>query len=214
MGKKLLVIGGSGHAKDVIATARLLGYRQFQIVTTDGSCLVKGCEVIKEAEADFSQFHDWDCIAAIGDNGSRRRFHEEYSELRFVSIIAPSASVCDSAEIGRGSYIGAFVFVGPETRLGEASIVNAQSVVGHDARIGDYSHVGPKVCLSGHVELGAGVFVGAGATFNNGSPQEPLTVADEARIGMGCAVTASIKRVGAQLIPKPNHICARRPQSA
>lgn len=202
---KLLVFGGSGHAKDVIAAAKAIGYTTFQIVTTDGSSAIAGLPALAEADLRMADFADWDCIVAIGNNAHRRRFQSHYSSLQFTSIISPSAVIRDDAAIGRGSYIGAFAYIGPDAELGEGTIVNTHSVVGHDARISNFSQIGPGVCLCGHVELGEEVFVGTGALFNNGSRSEPLRVADRVMIGMGCHVTHSITEPGIRLIPKPNH---------
>lgn len=203
--KKLLVFGSSGHAKDVIAGAQAIGYREFQLISTDGSSAIHGLEALRESDFDPARFSDWDCIVAIGNDGHRRRFHEDYPHLNFTRIIAPSAIVCDSARLGKGSFIGAFAYIGPDARLGEGCIVNSHTIVGHDSRIGDFSQVGPRVCLSGHVEIGQRVFVGAGAVFNNGSRDRPLQIADDVSVGMGCLVTHSVSTPGVRLIPKVNY---------
>lgn len=209
MASKLIVFGGSGHAKDVIFAAQSLGYERFEVVTTDGSSNIAGHDAVKECDFDPRDYADWDCVAAIGNNRHRQRFFQQYAPaLRFVSIISPQAVLASSATVGDGTFIGAFAYIGPDAVIGQACIVNTHSIVGHDARIGDFSHVGPKACLSGHVELGERVFVGAGASFNNGSHAQALRVADEVHVGMGCLVTASIRHPGIRLIPKPNYIAA------
>ncbi|MFO8026438.1 MAG: acetyltransferase [Opitutales bacterium] len=206
MAKQLLVFGGSGHAKDIILAAQAMGYERFELITTDGSSNITGLSATKEADFDPVRYADWDCIAAIGNNEHRRRFFQQYSpSLHFVSIVSPEASVAPCSSIGAGSYVGAFAYVGPDAAIGEACIVNTHSIVGHDAKIGDFTHVGPKVCLSGHVELGKRVFVGAGANFNNGSNEQPLKVPDAVHIGMGCQITESVRHEGIQLVPKPNY---------
>ncbi len=209
MRTKLLVFGGSGHAKDVIAAAKACGYASFQIVTTDGSSAVPGQSALAEADFHTADFADWDAIVAIGNNAHRRRFQCHYRDLQFASIVSPSAVIGEGATIGCGSFIGAFAYIGPDAALGEGTIVNTHCVVGHDARIGDFSQIGPGVRLCGHVELGTDVFVGTGALFNNGSPTEPLRIADRVMIGMGCHVTHSISEAGIKVVPKPNHIQLR-----
>jgi acetyltransferase EpsM len=207
MSTKIIIFGGSGHAKDLILTASQLGYQAFEIVTTDGSSQIDGVKVTAESEFDPPSYQDWDAIIAIGDNGDRKRFFNKFSsDLRFVSLVAPTAVVSSSAKIGPGCYIGPFSFISADAEIGEACIINAHSIVGHDAKVGAFSHISPQVCISGHVELGTEVFVGAGTKFNNGSYSKPLKVADKVRIGMGCSVIQSIKREGANLIPKPNYM--------
>ncbi len=206
MGKKLLIFGGSGHAKDVIHIAKSIGYQEFEIVTTNGSCEINAHTAVKEAEFNPANYENWDFFAAIGNNAHRQRFLEQYATLNFVNIISPTAEISDSARIGRGCYVGAFAYIAPDTTLGDGSILNSHSILGHDSSIGDYSQIGPRACVSGHVEIGQKVFIGAGALFNNGSPTEPLVIPNHVSIGMGCHITASIKHEGLQLIPKPNYI--------
>jgi len=209
MKKQLLIFGGSGHAKDIIETARAIGYSEFQVVTTDGSCDLASLKAIPEKQFSAGNFADWDCFVAIGNNAYRKRFFIDYPELRFVSIIAPSAVVSQSAKISRGCYIAAHSYVGPDTHLGEGAIVNTHAIIGHDSSIGDYSQVGPQVCVSGNVAIGESVFIGAGAILNNGTPSRPLIISDKVQVGMGCQVTASIDQPGLRLIPKPNHIAVK-----
>lgn len=210
MVKNLIIFGGSGHAKDVMFAAELMGYEHIELVTSDGSSQIAGLAAIKESDFDPIHYADWHCIAAIGRNDHRLRFFQQYAPLmQFASIVSPTATIAKSAKIGPGSFIGAFAYIGPNAIIGDACIINTHTIVGHDARIGNFTHVGPKVCLSGHVELGARVFVGVGASFNNGSPDQPLKVADDVHIGMGCQITESIRHPGIRLIPKPNYIAAK-----
>jgi len=209
MKNKLLIFGGSGHAKDVMAVARLMGYEEFQIVTTNGSCDLDGLEAIPEAQFSPKDFHDWDAFVAIGNNAHRKRFFEDYPKLQFVSLIAPSAVVSESATLAPGVFIGAHAYIGPDAKLGEGAIANTHAIVGHDSIIGDYAQVGPRTCIAGNVTVGKSVFIGAGAVINNGSPTKPLIIADEVTIGMACQVTASIEQAGARLIPKPNYIAVK-----
>jgi UDP-N-acetylbacillosamine N-acetyltransferase len=209
MENKLLIFGGSGHAKDTINIAKSMGYENFEIVTSDGSSDIEGVHAIKEDVFSPEDYKFWDCTAAIGDNAHRRRFLETYSTLCFVSIISPSADISDTAKIAAGCYIGAHAYIGPDSRLETGCIVNTHSIVGHDSTIGAYSQVGPKVCVSGNVVIGKSVFIGAGATLNNGSPKAPITIPDNVHIGMGCIITHSIKHEGIRIIPKPNHIAVK-----
>lgn len=209
MSKKLLVFGGSGHAKDAIQIARSTGYQDFTIVTSDGSCAVNGLTAIKESAFRPNDFNGWDCFVAIGNNNARKRFLEQYKSLHFISIISKSAEVSESATIGDGCYIGAHAYIGPDATVSTGCIVNTQGIIGHDSSIGAYSQIGPKVCVSGNVSIGENVFIGAGALFNNGSPQAPLTIPDDVHIGMGCHITASIKHKGIRIIPKPNYIAVK-----
>jgi len=204
--RKLVVFGASGHAKDVLDAASLIGYDEFTLVTTDGSSNIINKDALKETDFDPSDYTDWDCIIAIGNITHRRYFFSKYARMRQVSIISPFAVVSKSAYIGSGSYVGAFTYIGPNSVISEACIVNTHTTIGHDSTIGAYSQVGPKVCIPGNISIGESVFVGAGVVFNNGSKDSPLLVPDFTEIGMGCHITSSIKHRGLKMIPKTNYI--------
>ena len=208
--RKLLIFGASGHAKDVMDPAILLGYRAFALVTTDGNSQIAEMYAQKEANFKPSDYLDWDCIVAIGNNTVRKKLYENYSNLRQVNIISPSAIVSPSARISEGCYVGAFAYVGPCSTLSEATIVNSHSIIGHDSIVGAFSQIGPKVCISGNVHIGKSVYVGAGAIFNNGSEEAPLMVPDFVEIGMGCHITRTVEYKGLKLLPKPNYIIVQQ----
>lgn len=203
---KLLVFGASGHAKDILDAACLLGYKKFTLVTTDGSSEIISRNALKETDFNPSDFKDWDCIVAIGNIADRKHFISKYASMRQVSIISPSAVVSRSASIGSGCYVGAFAYIGPDSILAQGCIVNTHAIIGHDSTVGAYSQIGPKVCISGNVKVGESTFIGAGAIFNNGSKESPLLVPDFVEIGMGCHITHSIKDRGQKIIPRPNQI--------
>lgn len=209
MPSKLLIFGGSGHAKDVLDAAKAIGYEKFQFVTTDGSCDVAGYTAIKEADLDLSAFSDWPCIVAIGNNDHRRRIQETYSELQFTTIISPTAFVSTCAEIGPGSYIGTFCHIGPDTKIEKGTIINTHTTIGHDVEIGNYTHICPQVSVAGNVGIGQQVYIGSGVTINNGLPGAPLTVADKVNVGMGSIITHSLKTSGCRVVPKPNFVAVR-----
>ena len=213
MKKQLLIFGGSGHAKDVIHIARSMGYSEFKIVTTDGTCHIAGLQGTKESEFQPKHYEEWDCIAAIGNNAHRRRFIEHYASLRFVSLYSPHADISESAQIGAGCFIGSHAYIGPEVKLEDGCIINTQSIVGHDSVIGAFAHIGPQVCVAGNVSIGENVFIGAGAKINNGSPGTPLKISANVHFGMGSLVTDSIKRENIRLIPKPNYIAVKSPEA-
>lgn len=209
MSKKLLIFGGSGHAKDVISIARSMGYDAFEFVTTNGSCEVGDYSAIKETAFNPDAYKGAESFVAIGNNAHRKRFIEQYKQLNFISIISSSAEISDSATIGDGCYIGAQTYIGPDVKVGTGCIINTHGIVGHDSVVGNYSQIGPQVCVSGHVEIGESVFVGAGALFNNGSAQAPVIIPDDVHIGMGCHITASLKHKGVRIIPKPNYVAIK-----
>ena len=134
-------------------------------------------------------------VIAVGDPGARRRIAQKCAELGMeaVAIVHPRAEVSRWVKIGRGTIVCAGVIATTNIEIGEHVHVNLDCTIGHDVRIGEYSVLSPGVHVSGNVVLGRGTFIGTGATIVNGSPDQPLIVADGAVVGAGACVTRPVE---------------------
>jgi UDP-3-O-[3-hydroxymyristoyl] glucosamine N-acyltransferase len=77
-------------------------------------------------------------------------------------------------------------------RLGHHVQINLDCTIGHDVVMGDFTTLAPGVHVSGWVHFGKRVYVGTGAVLINGTEDRPLTVGDDAVIGVGAVVTKSV----------------------
>ena len=147
--RKLLLFGASGHAKDVLDAASLVGYEEFTLVTSDGSSDIINKDALKETEFDPSNYMDWDCIVAIGNIADRKFYFSKYARMRQVSIISPSAVVSRSASIGSGCYVGAYTYIGPNSvitpnlKFGNNSKISSNSVLNKDVKNNVLAHGNP-----------------------------------------------------------------------
>ena len=55
--------------------------------------------------------------------------------------------------------------IGARTAVGRFVHVNRSASVGHDNSLEDFATIGPGGVLAGHVRVGRGAFVGAGAVL-------------------------------------------------
>lgn len=110
------------------------------------------------------------CVIALGDPSQRASVADKLRQrgARFETIIHPSAYVAKSAEIGEGSIICPFAFVGPMARLGKNVVLNVHAVAGHESTVGDYSVLSPQAMAHGGAQLESGVFLGAAAIVTHG----------------------------------------------
>ncbi|WP_338846402.1 acetyltransferase [Massilia sp. W12] len=109
-------------------------------------------------------------------------------DLRFHTLVHPSAYVSPLAQLGEGVFIGANSVIGPGVALAEHVFVNRGVTVGHDTRIGPYSRLQPGSNLGGLSILGRGVTVAIGATL-----LERLRIGDYAFIGAGAVATSDVE---------------------
>lgn len=133
-------------------------------------------------------------VVAVGDPLARRRIAARCHAipLNAATLVHPRAELSTSVVLGEGSIVCAGSVLTTNIRVGRHAYFNVQCSVSHDAVLGDFVTLSPRVTICGHVRVGHDVFIGAGATIINGSPERPLVIGDRARIAAGACVTQSV----------------------
>jgi len=106
---------------------------------------------------------------------------------RAVSLVAPSAFVAGTAQLGGGSVVYPHCFVGHKALLGERVFVLAGSVINHDDVLEDDVTVCSGVTLAGFVHVEAECYLGQGSTI-----RQYLRIGRGSLIGMGSVVIADV----------------------
>ena len=193
MGKKLLLIGASGHGKVIAYIARKNGYTEVAFLD-DNEAVTQcaGCPVLGKTET-AAQYADWDFVVSIGNGAVRQRIQEQLEEkkLSVVSLVHPNAVVADDVQLGKGTVIMAGAVVNPGTTLGKGCIVNTCASVDHDCVVGDYAHVSVGAHVAGTVRIGKLTWIGAGAVVSNN-----LEITEDCMIGAGAVVVKNILKKG------------------
>jgi len=196
----IVVLGGGGHAKVLIAILKklhaynILGYtdpRQHGDIL--GIPYLGTDDALKAIRADRSS-----CAAAIGIGTVRpsslraeRRQFLEALEFALPPIIAPTAIVNEDVEVGPATVIFDGVVVNSGSRIGRGVILNTNSTIEHDCTIEDDVHVAPGATLSGGVRVGTRCIVGVGATVI-----QSVSICAECLVGAGATVTENISQPG------------------
>jgi sugar O-acyltransferase (sialic acid O-acetyltransferase NeuD family) len=100
-------------------------------------------------------------------------------QLKFSTLVHPTAYVSPYATIGQGVFIGAGSVIGPGAVLRNHVSVGRSVSVGHDTVVHEYVRLNPGCNIAGHVEILAGAIIGLGAG-----------VIEELVIGPGAVVAA------------------------
>lgn len=108
------------------------------------------------------------------------------------SIRHPDVFWSPSNRCGLGTVLQVASIVTVNVQLGAHVLVNGQLTIGHDAHVGDYSVICPGARVSGRVHIGRRVFIGAGASFREGSANRPLVIGDDAIIGANAFVNSDV----------------------
>jgi sugar O-acyltransferase (sialic acid O-acetyltransferase NeuD family) len=193
----LVVIGAGGHASEVCAYVgdlvkagepiRLLGcIDDHKPAGSHG-----GLDVLGDFAALAALARDegdvW-CLAAVGDNATRRRFVERADaagggHVRWWTLRHPAAVVGRDAVIGPGACLAPGAIVTARVRLGAHVILNVNASVSHDAVVGDFVNINPGAVVAGGAVLGDACFIGAGATLI-----ERIRIGAGTIVGAGAAV--------------------------
>ena len=177
MGKKVVIIGSSGHAKVIIdifeasKSHEIIGlidpFRETTEHTLGYSIL--GSEAIIN---DLIQKHkNLEVIIAIGDNWTRNLVYQKLNtinpNINYATAIHPSASISNYTKIGIGTCIMPGVIINSGTEIGSFCILNTKSSIDHDCKMNEFSSLAPNVTIGGFVEIGDYTAISIGATIKD-----------------------------------------------
>lgn len=191
--KKLLLIGGGGHARSLIEAMgrdRFAGYVANEAADLPLPYLGNDAEAIATCSP-----ADYDIILGLGFNDRcrlslRRKVLGAFSAYEAENAIAPSAIVTPGTKFGDGCCIMHRAVVN-RSLLGKHCVVNTGAIIEHDCRIGENVFIGPGAVICGEVTVGNDVFIGAGAVVRN-----CVTIAEGISVAMGAIVTRSLTEPG------------------
>ena len=185
MGRKITIIGASGHGKVVADIAKLNGYTEIEFLDDNSSVVICGkYPVIGRTNMDIKG----DCFVAVGDSQIRERLMQQ---RKTVTLVHPSAVVADDVVVGEGTVVMAGAVINPGAKIGKGVIVNTCSSVDHDCVIEDYCHIAVGAHLSGTVNVGSMTWIGTGATVSNN-----VNICGGCIIGAGAVVIKDIDEPG------------------
>ena len=190
--KKLIIIGASGHGKEVADIAKKNGYEDIRFLyDNEELTYCSGYPVIGKS-TDFIKY-SCDFIVAIGNNETRRNIQEqlEIEGKSITVLIHPSASVGENVSIGKGTVIMAGAVLNAASKIGKGCIINTCSSVDHDCCLEDYIHLAVGAHMSGTCRIGASTWIGTGAIIINN-----ISICENAVIGAGAVVIRNIEEPG------------------
>jgi len=193
--KKVIVVGAGGFGREAYYTIQAINKvePQYEVIgfLDDNPRALEGKNIdypILGSVNDWQPTDDEVYVMGIAAPSTKEKVAKILvgKGARFVTLIQPTAIVCDDAIIGEGCVITGFSIVGALTRIGNFVHI-ACSMVGQDAEIGDYSTTTGYANIT-NAHLGKRVFVGSHAVVLNGRK-----VGDDAYICAGSVVFNHIK---------------------
>lgn len=183
-----VVLGAGGHAASVADVIASTGGRVVLFAGDPGGHAIGATtndDASALAEAAVAGHR---VVVGIGDNARRRAAAAQIAPgLLAAAIVAATASVAESAQLGDGTVVHHQAHVGPRAVVGSGVIVNTAAVVEHDCVVGPGAHLAPGAVILGDVKIGSDVLVGSGARVLPG-----VTVGDRSIVGAGAVVTEDV----------------------
>ncbi|MFH1791015.1 MAG: acetyltransferase [Candidatus Omnitrophota bacterium] len=195
--KRIVIVGGGGHAKVVIDAARKQG--GFRIAGVADPSLKKGSSImgapalggdsVLPAVLARGVKYAFVGVGSVGDTGPRKKIYNALKRIGFniPVIVHPASVIADDVELGDGTFVAAGAVINPGTRTGKNVIINTCASVDHDCALGDFAHIAPNAVLSGGVRIGEDTHVGVGATVI-----QNIAVGKRCLIKAGAVLTDSI----------------------
>ena len=190
--RRVVVFGGGGHAKVVVASLRRLGL--FVEAIYDDAPERIGQVVAGVSIAGTVQDYVAECqagrkrrgIVAVGSAAARRSIVAR-ADCFWLSVVDPTAVVADDVTLGEGCYVAAGTIVQPDTTIGSHAIVNTAASVDHDCHVGQFAHVAPGSRLAGSVSVGCDTLCGIGCRVLPG-----VSIGDRCTVGGGSVVVTDV----------------------
>lgn len=195
--KKVILLGGGGHAKCVIDAMHLgREYSPHCVLDLKERIGEKVLGVaITGSDADLRAYSKRGvklCFVALGstcDPARRIALWEQAVKAGFTfpNIIHSSAIVSAHAALGRGVYIGPGAIVNAGAVIGDGCIINSGAIIEHDCRVGEFAHIAPGTVLSGGVSVGNRSHLGTGCSVIH-----CIKIGEDSIIGVGSVVVKDI----------------------
>ena len=116
--------------------------------------------------------------------------------------IHPNTELRNHTDVGEGLVMGYCSVIDTACTIGRFLQFLDHGYISHDCVIGDFVELAPRVGINGNTILEDHVYVGTGAIFRQGTPDQPLVIGRGAVVGMGSVVTKDVP-AGATVIGNP-----------
>jgi sugar O-acyltransferase (sialic acid O-acetyltransferase NeuD family) len=204
MKEKIIIIGGGGHARSILAILKnnrlsnnLLGY-------TDQNKSNLPLKYLGGDEEVLSRYKNKKIklVLGVGINLKlREKILKKFHKYKFLSLIDKDSIISTNCKIAEGSVIFPGAVIGPNVKIGPFSVIHNSVVIEHDVSISENSYIGPGAVVCGNVKIEKNVLLGANSTMIQDTSIERNCI-----LGAGSVLIKSYKIKNKSLIGSPAKI--------
>lgn len=204
LNKKIILIGGSGHALSIINLLNRKRLKKKIIGYVDNKKTDLNLKYIGNDQSLLRKFKPSKKIILVNCIGSdikiRSRIFKFFKNKRysFMSIIDGSSIISNSSVLHEGVVIFPNVVIGPNTVIERNTHILSLSNIDHGTKIGKNCYFGPSSVICGDVSIGNNVFIGA-----NSCIVENRLIADNCKLGASALLIKDCKIKNSTLIGIP-----------
>jgi sugar O-acyltransferase (sialic acid O-acetyltransferase NeuD family) len=183
---KVVIIGGSGHASDVLSVLEMAGIECVGFQDDNPPDMRR----FKDRAEHIGRIGD-PCSAThyawgLGYPTTRQKLLPRMT-LPAATLIHPRATVHPNVRLGEGTVVMAGAILSAGAVVGDHVLIHHNAVIGHDCQIGDFVSVMPGAAVSGDTVLEEACLIGCNAAVIQG-----LIVGARSRLGAGSVATRDI----------------------
>lgn len=200
----VLLLGGGGHASDVISVIEALSTETSVVVADDREIdserFAGRVQQLRRMSMEEGLALEIPYIASVGYPSTRRRLVERAlaADLQPAGpLIHPDAMETSGVSIGSGSVVMGHSWLSPDVHIGAHVYVGYGAKVGHDTTVGLGSSLMPGSFVGGECEVGDWALIGANATVLQGT-----SIGTGATVGAGAVVLENVQP-GATVVGNP-----------
>ena len=191
--KNIGIIGCGGHAKVIIDiineinNVNLNSYKIIGIFDDNKNGYLYNIPILDKI-INLKNYNIDSFIISIGNDKIREKIFNDFSFLKWETLIHPFTCISKNIIIGEGTVICAGCIIQTEVKIGTHCIINTGSTIDHESIIGNFSSICPKATICGNVLIGSCTMIGANSTII-----QNISIGNNCIIGAGSVVIRNIK---------------------
>lgn len=198
MQKRVVLVGGGGHASDILATYEEISRETGQphpVVgllddgpTEMGRFAGRGIDRLGSIN-DIGRIDATHYVLALGWPETRRAVFNRVKDCGLLAdtVIHPRAFIPVGVPVGEGTVVLSLVGTTALVVIGRHVYLSHGTLIGHDCVVEDFVSVMPGASVCGDTRLGEGCMIGSNATVSHGR-----TVGEGSSIGAGAVVVRDV----------------------